>query len=97
MYWDLSIENSIISDSNEELIHFYYTVRNRPVELYDCISTMVVSEDEYYKIRALAPLSLDDVSRAARFLYLNKTCYNGLYRVNKNNQFNTPFGKKEDV
>ena len=97
MYWDLSIENSIISDSNEELIHFYKTVRDCPSEVYDFVSTMVVSEHEYYETRALDPLSLDDIHRAARFIYLNKTCYNGLYRVNRKNQFNTPFCKKEDV
>ena len=97
LYWDLSKENSIISDSNEELIHFYKTVRDCPGELYDIVSRMVVSEDEYYKIRALNPLSLDDIRRAARFIYLNKTCYNGLYRVNRRNQFNTPFGKKENI
>ncbi len=97
LFWDLSIENSIISDSNEELIHFYKVVRDYPEELFNFISSMVVSEDEYYRIRGLSPSLLDDIHRAARFIYLNKTCYNGLYRVNRKNRFNTPFGKKEDV
>lgn len=97
LFWSLSIENSIISDSNEELIHFYQIVRDYPEELFDSISSMIVSENEYYRIRTLVPALLDDIYRAARFIYLNKTCYNGLYRVNRKNKFNTPYGKKFDV
>lgn len=97
LFWDIACDGSIISDSNEELIHFYNTVRDFPEELYEVIQSMVISEDEYYRIRSLSPTSLDDTYRAARFIYLNKTCYNGLYRVNRKNQFNTPFGKKTDV
>ena len=59
LFWELSIENSIISDSNEELIHFYNTVRDWPEELFNSISSMVVSEEEYYRMRAMSPSSLD--------------------------------------
>ncbi|MDB4789964.1 DNA adenine methylase [bacterium] len=97
LFWELAIENSIISDSNEELINFYKVVRDRPQKLFKIVSSMVVSEEEYYKIRSSSPQSLNNTLRAARFIYLNKTCYNGLYRVNRKNQFNTPFGKKTDV
>jgi DNA adenine methylase len=97
LFWELSLEDSIISDSNEELIHFYKVVRDYPEELFNFISSMIIAENEFYRIRELSTSSLDDIYRAARFIYLNKTCYNGLYRVNKNNLFNTPFGKKENV
>jgi len=97
LFWDIAMESSVISDSNEELMNFYTTVRDFPEELFEAVNSMVISEEEYYRIRSLSPLSLNGISRAARFIYLNKTCYNGLYRVNRKNQFNTPFGKRTNV
>ena len=73
LFWDIAIENSIISDSNEELIHFYTTVRDCPNELIETVGSMVIAEDEYYRIRSLSPLTLSGIDRAARFIYLNKT------------------------
>jgi len=95
LFWALSLRKSVISDTNEELIHFYRAVRDHPEELFAEISSMKVNEGEYYSIRALEPKSLSEIFRAARFIYLNKTCYNGLYRVNRKGQFNTPYGKKD--
>ncbi len=65
LFWDIADENSIISDSNEELIHFYKTVRDAPEELFDTICSMIISEDEYYRIRSLSPSTLDNIYRAA--------------------------------
>jgi DNA adenine methylase len=56
-----------------------------------------VSGAEFYRLRELDPDTLPAVTRAARLIYLNKTCYNGLYRVNKQGRFNTPYGRHSNV
>ncbi len=97
LFFEISPCNALLSDSNTELINCYKIVRDKPSELIDCLSSMVVNEENFYVIRKMATETLTDLQRAARLIYLNKTCYNGLYRVNKNGQFNTPFGKYTKV
>ena len=92
-FFDLCPEAAVLSDSNADLIYCYQTVRDRPQEVLEHLRLMTVNEDEYYRLRAIEPKSLPDVQRAGRFIYLNKTCFNGLYRVNKKGLFNTPFGR----
>jgi len=87
----------IISDSNEDLINSYLDVRDNPKllikELYKFKKNN--SEDFYYSVREKFNKKKYNkrIERSAAFIYLNKTCFNGLYRVNKNNEFNVPFGK----
>jgi DNA adenine methylase len=97
LFFDLALPDSMICDTNPELIHFYCIVRDHPEELFAAVQTMRISERDYYEVRQRDPESLDRIERAARFIYLNKTCFNGLYRVNKKGRFNTPFGKRTDV
>jgi len=92
LFFSLCPQNAVLSDSNDELIHCYKIVRGRPQEVIERLGKLTVSEEEFYKIRAMRSQMLSDVARAARFIYLNKTCFNGLYRVNKRGVFNTPFG-----
>lgn len=92
MFFDLAPTDAVLSDSNEELIHCYTVVRDNPEELLAALEHYKISERRFYEIRAQQPSSLSAVQRAARFVYLNKTCFNGLYRVNKRGQFNSPFG-----
>ena len=87
----------MLADSNAELICCYEVVRDDPETLLDELHKLKVAESEYYRLRALRPEQLEKVQRAARFIYLNKTCFNGLYRVNKRGEFNTPFGKYANV
>jgi DNA adenine methylase len=88
-------KNLTISDMNPELINAYKVVRD---SVFDLIEDLIIlerkiDENNYYRIRADIPE--DDTARAARFIYLNKTCYNGLWRVNRDGLFNVPFDKKK--
>jgi DNA adenine methylase len=91
-FFDLSPNQAVLGDSNPELISCYKVVREQPEALLASISKLRVSEAEFYRLRELDPETLPAVTRAARLIYLNKTCYNGLYRVNKHGKFNTPYG-----
>lgn len=90
----LSFEQAYLSDSNADLMLTYRVVRD---DLQGLIARLKElrqrhSREHYYRIRALKSETLSPVERAARFIYLNKTCYNGLYRVNRAGQFNVPMG-----
>lgn len=94
MYFSLNAEQSIIADSNEELIIAYQQVQSNVEEVINHLRTFHNNEEYYYEIRQMDPSQLTPDFRAARLIYLNKTCFNGLYRVNKKGHFNVPFGKK---
>ena len=97
--FNMQPKKAIINDYNQELINVYITVRDNLEELLDelRIHEENNSSDYYYEIRALDRAEefaqMSNVEKAARIIYLNKTCYNGLYRVNMAGQFNSPYGK----
>ncbi|WP_223248772.1 DNA adenine methylase [Leeuwenhoekiella nanhaiensis] len=93
MYFNLNAEKSIIADSNEELIITYSQVKENVENVIEHLKTFEHNEVFYYKIRGVDPEDFEYSYRAARLIYLNKTCFNGLYRVNKKGQFNVPYGK----
>ncbi|WP_216831012.1 Dam family site-specific DNA-(adenine-N6)-methyltransferase [Alkalihalobacterium elongatum] len=93
LFFELSPENAIISDANPELINLYKVIADDVNELIEKLKEMKNDEEYYYKVRAINPDTLTNVEKAARTLYLNRTCYNGLYRVNKKGEFNVPFGR----
>lgn len=84
---------SILADINSELICFYKCLKQYPTELYLHTKKhmQMHSKDYYYEIRG-NHLQKNNIEQAARFLYLNRTCYNGIYRVNKAGEFNVPIG-----
>lgn len=99
VFFELQPKKAIINDYNRELINVYRIIKSDPEEL---ISELVTheknnTEDYFYELRALdrSPQYeiMSDIQKAARVIYLNKTCYNGLYRVNAAGQFNSPYGK----
>ena len=81
---------------NEELINLYSVVRDNVYELIEDLSKHEVSKEYFLGIRNIDRTEkyaeLSDVERASRFIYLNRTCFNGMYRVNSHGQFNVPFG-----
>ena len=91
-FW-LKPENAILQDFNEELINCYTVIRDRLDVLTERLKEFRYDKEDYYRARAGDPDELDAVDRAARTIYLNKTGFNGLYRVNKAGKFNVPFGR----
>jgi DNA adenine methylase len=84
---------AVLSDRNPALIEVYQALRDDVDGVIRVLCRYKHNEDEYYRIRSLDPETLDLPERAARTIFLNKTGYNGLYRVNSKGQFNVPFGR----
>ncbi|HET6373216.1 MAG TPA: DNA adenine methylase [Candidatus Polarisedimenticolia bacterium] len=89
---------AILADGNEDLINLYRAVKDDVETVIKLLGRHKTSHgpDHYYKVRAQDPRRLTAASRAARMLYLNKTCFNGLYRVNSKGEFNVPMGRYVD-
>ena len=88
------ITKAFLSDINFELVLAYNVIKHNPDELIASLKVHKAKHNEeyYYKVRDQHDLQ-DPIKVVSRFLYLNKTCYNGLYRVNKKGRFNTPMGR----
>lgn len=80
-----------LADMNRELVDTYLALASDPEAVIRHLSKHVYDKDYYYSVRASRPTSL--AGRAARVIYLNRTCFNGLYRVNRKGEFNVPFGR----
>lgn len=97
LLFDLQPTQAVINDSNEELINVYTVIRDHPKELIDELKKHKNTPEYFYEIRSMdrKPIfnNISNIERASRIIYLNKTCYNGLYRVNNSGKFNSPFGK----
>lgn len=97
LFFSLELLNSTIADNNRELITTYTIIKNKPQELIDILSNHKIkhSREYYYNVRSQYDNN-NDIEIAARFIYLNKSCYNGLYRVNNRGEFNVPIGIYKD-
>jgi len=89
----LTPSKAVISDINTELINAYQVIKNNVEGLIRSLKRHKNDETYFYNQRSLNPQELNELRRASRFIYLNKTCYNGLYRENSKGKFNTPFGR----
>lgn len=91
VFFALRPEAAYLSDASPELINAYRAVQDSVEDVIRCLSRLKHSKAEYYRVRGSHPRL--PATRAARFIYLNKTCFNGLYRVNLKGEFNVPFGR----
>lgn len=97
VFFELQPEKAVINDINSELINLYQTIKDNVDELIEDLKKHKNDSNYFYRIRELDRDKekynlLSPVERASRIIYLNKTCYNGLFRVNRAGEFNTPFG-----
>ncbi|MEM7675025.1 MAG: DNA adenine methylase [Myxococcota bacterium] len=89
-------QRAVLGDINVDLIKTYRAVRDDLASLIRALedhAPFAKSPEYYYALRSLDPKDLNPIARAARFIFLNKTCFNGLYRVNKAGRFNVAFGR----
>src|SRR5467141_4809092 len=100
MCWRMTSFNAHLSDTNSELVNAYNVIKESPEELIRLLSSIQREYDSegdksayFYRKRKWRPT--DPLDSAARLIFLNKTCYNGLYRVNSKGEFNVPFGRYE--
>lgn len=96
LFFELQPNNAYISDMNEELINLYQVVRDNVDELITDLQKHDISKEYFMEIRNIDRTeeyqNWSDIKKASRFIYLNRTCFNGMYRVNSKGEFNVPFG-----
>lgn len=93
LFFDLEPKEALLGDLNGELISAYNTIGAQPMRVFECLMRLPINKKTYYRLRSIKPDGLSDSERAARFLYLNRLAFNGIYRTNKSGQFNVPYGK----
>jgi len=84
---------AVVGDANLWLIQTYEEIRDNPVGVMHHLDGLVNTKAAYLKMRSVPPQSLPKIERAAQFIFLNKTCFRGLFRVNRKGQFNVPYGQ----
>lgn len=92
VFFDVSPHRAKLSDFNEDLVDFFLNLRNDPDGVIDAFTRLDPTGGEYYQQRSLRPGALSPPARAARFLYLNRFAFNGVYRTNRRGEFNVPRG-----
>lgn len=97
VFFALTPQSAVLSDVNADLINTYTAIKNDPGKVFSLLKTHQAchSKEYYYRMRDYRPRC--DYRKAARFIYLNRTCWNGLYRVNQKGEFNVPVGTKSAV
>jgi DNA adenine methylase len=92
LFFDLEPQSAILGDLNRELVTAMRGIRRDAYRVLECYRRLPKGKNAYYAIRSQDPYSLCDAELSARFLYLNRYCFNGLYRTNLKGDFNVPYG-----
>lgn len=87
------IWRAVLSDTNDELMTAYLSVRDEVAHVIAALRSHRNDPDHFYAVREIDPATLSPAERAARLIFLNRTCFNGLYRVNAKGLFNVSFGR----
>ena len=102
--FDVLPKRAVVNDTNSELINVYFNIKEHPEELISILKWYKSkhTKDFYYRTRNIdrdkkSFEKMSPVEKAARTIYLNRTCYNGLYRVNRSGCFNTPIGRNTSI
>ncbi len=91
LFFAMNPLQAVLSDTNKNLIDCYTSVRDNPKQVYSYLTAFPEGKEAYYNIRGADTSAWDMQKKAAQFIYLNTFCFNGLYRTNKQGQFNVPF------
>ena len=94
LFFYLAPNKAMLGDNNTELIETYEFIRENPDRIAQRLARIPRSSDAYYRWRRTDPRTLDGETRALRFLYLNRHCFNGIFRTNDEGRFNVPFGTR---
>jgi DNA adenine methylase len=94
LFFRLRPTSAILSDLNEDLVLAYNVLKTYPELLYRAVAKMPLSHTYYYQLRGSLPPRSDEVAAGARFVYLNRNCFNGVYRTNRAGLFNVPKGTR---
>jgi DNA adenine methylase len=92
LFFELAPQTAILGDNNSALIELYRVVRDEPKKVFRRLCRIGRDSDTYYRWRRMKPAQLDRETRAVRFLYLNRNCFNGIFRTNVKGEFNVPMG-----
>lgn len=93
MFFAIQPRAGVIADSNPELVNVYQCLADNVEQVIEHLRSFKNNETAFYKVRALRFAELEKEYAAARTIYLNRTCFNGLYRVNQKGEFNVPYGR----
>jgi len=96
LFFDLEPRRALLGDLNGELIAAYRVIKRDPASVLAYLRGLPRGKRAYYRLRAVPPSALCSAAAAARFLYLNRYCFNGLYRTNREGEFNVPYGPPDN-
>jgi DNA adenine methylase len=94
LFFELAPPAALLADSNSALIEVYRVVRDTPKQVYEQLCAILRDKATYNEWRSKDPKTLDRQTRAVRFLFLNRNCFNGIYRTNADGKFNVPMGRR---